>query len=130
MIRPKMRRNNKLSEIPNNNITRYVLLLSCLIMNISYSMYESIFIYELRGLSLSFLVYLFYRITLIYNFMMNILLFLSLLENEKLHHNYFFKILQSLDLVFLIILGLNYNIKSMMILFFININTNYISSKY
>lgn len=130
MMRPKMRRNNKLSEIPNNNITRYVLLLSCLIMNISYSMYESIFIYELRGFSLSTFVYLFYRLTLIYNFMMNILLFLSVLENEKLHHNYFFKILQSLDLVFLITLGLNYNIKSMMILFFININTNYISSKY
>ena len=53
MMRPKIRRNNKLSEIPNNNITRYVLLLSCLIMNISYSMYESIFIYELRGFSLS-----------------------------------------------------------------------------
>ena len=62
--------------------------------------------------------------------MMNILLFLSVLENEKLHHNSFFKILQSLDLVFLIILGLNYNIKSMMILFFININTNYISSQF
>jgi len=130
MMRPKIKRNNKLSEIRDNNIAKYVLLLSCLIMNISYSMYESIFIYELKGLSLSFLVYLFYRITLIYNFMMNILLFLSLLENEKLHHNYFFKILQSLDLVFLIILGFNYNIKSMMILFFININTNYISSKY
>ena len=130
MMRPKIRRNNKLSEIPNKNITRYVLLLSCLIMNISYSMYESIFIYELRGFSLSTFVYLFYRLTLIYNFMMNILLFLSVLENEKLHHNSFFKILQSLDLVFLIILGLNYNIKSMMILFFININTNYISSQF
>jgi hypothetical protein len=129
-MRPKVKRNNKLSEIKDNNITKYVFLLSCLIMNISYSMYESIFIYELRGFSLSTFVYLFYRITLIYNFMMNILLFLSLLENEKLHHNSLFKILQSVDLFFLITLGLNYNIKSMMILFFINMNTNYISSKY
>ena len=128
-MRPKIKR-NKLSEITNDNITKYVFLLSCIIMNISYSMYESIFIYELKGLSLSFFIYLFYRLTLIYNFMMNILLFLSVLENEKLHHNSFFKILQSVDLIFLIFLGVNYNIKSMMILFFININTNYISSKY
>ena len=129
MIRPKIRK-NKLTENQSKNIIKYVIVLSCLIMNISYSMYESIFIYELRGFSLSTFVYLFYRLTLIYNFMMNILLFLSVLENEKLHHNSFFKILQSLDLVFLIILGLNYNIKSMMILFFININTNYISSQF
>ena len=130
MMRPKIRRNNKLSEIPNNNITRYVLLLSCLIMNISYSMYESMFIYELMQTSYSFLFYLFYRLILIYNFVINILLFLSLLENEKLHHEKFFILLKRLDIFFLILFGFLWDIKSLMILFFININTFYMSSNF
>ena len=59
MIRPKIRK-NKLTENQSKNITKYVIVLSCLIMNISYSMYESMFIYELRQTSYSYLFYLFY----------------------------------------------------------------------
>ena len=97
MIRPKIRK-NKLTENQSKNIIKYVIVLSCLIMNISYSMYESMFIYELMQTSYSFLFYLFYRLILIYNFVINILLFLSLLENEKLHHEKFFILLKRLDI--------------------------------
>ena len=129
MIRPKIRK-NKLTENQSKNITKYVIVLSCLIMNISYSMYESMFIYELRQTSYSFLFYLFYRLILIYNFVINILLFLSLLENEKLHHEKFFILLKRLDIFFLILFGFLWDIKSLMILFFININTFYMSSNF
>ena len=129
MIRPKMRK-NKLSKIPHENIIKYVLVLSCLIMNISYSIYESMFIYEIKDFSFTSMIFFFYRIILITNFIINIILFLSLLENEKLHHEIFFKTFQSLILVSLLFFGLNYNIKSMMILFFLNINTFYASSQY
>ena len=129
MIRPKIRK-NKLTENQSKNITKYVIVLSCLIMNISYSMYESMFIYELMQTSYSFLFYLFYRLILIYNFVINILLFLSLLENEKLHHEKFFILLKRLDIFFLILFGFLWDIKSLMILFFININTFYMSSNF
>ena len=129
MIRPKIRK-NKLTENQSKNIIKYVIVLSCLIMNISYSMYESMFIYELRQTSYSFLFYLFYRLILIYNFVINILLFLSLLENEKLHHEKFFILLKRLDIFFLILFGFLWDIKSLMILFFININTFYMSSNF
>jgi hypothetical protein len=129
MIRPKIRK-NKLTENQSKNITKYVIVLSCLIMNISYSMYESMFIYELRQTSYSYLFYLFYRLILIYNFVINILLFLSLLENEKLHHEKFFILLKRLDIFFLILFGFLWDIKSLMILFFININTFYMSSNF
>ena len=129
MIRPKIRK-NKLTENQSKNIIKYVIVLSCLIMNISYSMYESMFIYELMQTSYSFLFYLFYRLILIYNFVINILLFLSLLENEKLHHEKFFILLKRLDIFFLILFGFLCDIKSLMILFFININTFYMSSNF
>ena len=129
MIRPKIRK-NKLTENQSKNIIKYVIVLSCLIMNISYSMYESMFIYELMQTSYSFLFYLFYRLILIYNFVINILLFLSLLENEKLHHEKFFILLKRLDIFFLILFGFLWDIKSLMILFFININTFYMSSNF
>ena len=129
MIRPKIRK-NKLTENQSKNIIKYVIVLSCLIMNISYSMYESMFIYELMQTSYSFLFYLFYRLILIYNFVINILLFLSLLENEKLHHEKIFILLKRLDIFFLILFGFLWDIKSLMILFFININTFYMSSNF
>ena len=115
MIRPKIRK-NKLTENQSKNITKYVIVLSCLIMNISYSMYESMFIYELMQTSYSFLFYLFYRLILIYNFVINILLFLSLLENEKLHHEKFFILLKRLDIFFLILFGFLWDIKSLIFL--------------
>jgi hypothetical protein len=128
MIRPKIKR-NKLTPLQEKNITKYVLILSCLIMNISYSMYESMFIYELRNMSYTFIFHLFYRIILLYNFSINILLFMSLLDNESLHREKIFVFLKRLDICFLFCFGVFNSLKSFMILFFININVFYISHK-